>query len=64
MIGNSMPSWLTTSNRVLLKCFVKQSKYERDVDEVELLEANPSYAHLRFKDGRETIVITLALAPT
>ena len=48
MTGNSMPSWLTTSDRLLLKRFVKQSKYEPDVDEVELLEANPSYAHVRF----------------
>jgi len=42
---------------------VRQSKTEPLVDEVELLQANPSYAHVRFADGRETTVSTRHLAP-
>jgi len=34
------------------------------VDEVELLQANPNYAHVRFPDGRESTVSTRHLAPT
>ena len=33
------------------------------VDEVELLEANPSYAHIRYLDGRNTTVSTKHQAP-
>ena len=33
------------------------------VDEVELLQANPHYAHVRYPDGRETTVETKHLAP-
>ena len=33
------------------------------VDEVELLQANPHYAHVRYPDGRETTVATKHLAP-
>jgi len=33
------------------------------VDEVELLQANPHYAHVRYPDGREMTVATKHLAP-
>jgi len=33
------------------------------VDEAELLEINPSYAHFRLKDGRETTVSIRDLSP-
>ena len=33
------------------------------MDEVDLLEANPHYAHVRYPDGRETTVSTRHLAP-
>ena len=33
------------------------------MDEVELLQANPQYAHVRYPDGRETTVATKHLAP-
>ena len=33
------------------------------VDEVDLLQANPHYAHVRYPDGRETTVSTRSLAP-
>ena len=62
--GQSMPSWLTNKERVYLKRYVKQSKYDPSVDEVELIDANPNYAHVKFLDGRESTVSLRDLAPT
>ena len=62
--GVSVPSWLTTPGPVLLKRQVRSSKYEPLVDEVNLLEANPQYAHVRFPDGREDTVSIKHLAST
>ena len=61
--GTSVPTWLTTPGLVLLKRQVRKSKFDPLVDEVELLEANPKYAHVRFPDGREDTVATKFLAP-
>lgn len=61
--GCSLPSWLLTPGTVLLKRLVRQSKYEPLVDEVELLECNPQYAHVRLPDGKETTVALRHLAP-
>nr|XP_039250117.1 uncharacterized protein LOC120327823 [Styela clava] len=63
MSGCSIPSWMSTPGPVLLKRYVRKSKTEPLVDEVELLEANPQYAHVRFPDGRETTVASKHLAP-
>ena len=62
--GKSIPSWLFEPGTVLLKRHVRHSKTEPLVDEVELLQANPNYAHVRYSDGRETTVSTRHLAPT
>jgi hypothetical protein len=62
--GSSIPSWLCTPGSVLLRRHVRHSKTEPLVDEVELLEANPHYAHIRYPDGRETTVSIRHLAPT
>ena len=65
MFGSSLPSWLANGHtKVLLKRHVRSSKYEPLVDEVELLEANHQYAHIRFSDGRESTVSTQHLAPS
>ena len=61
--GTSVPTWLTTPGLVLLKRQVRKSKFDPLVDEVELIEANPKYAHVRFPDGREDTVSTKFLAP-
>ena len=42
---------------------MRQSKYDPVVDEVQLLEANPEYAHIRHADGRESTVALRHLAP-
>jgi len=46
-----------------MKRQVRQSKYDPLVDEVELIDANPEYAHVRLSDGRETTVSLRHLAP-
>ena len=61
--GLSTPSWLATPGPVLLRRHVKPSKYEPLTDEVELIEANPQYAHIRFPDGKEDTVALKHLAP-
>ncbi len=60
--GCAIPSWLTTPGKVYLKRSVR-TKHDPLVDEVELLEANSHYAHVRFPDGRESTVSTRHLAP-
>ena len=52
--GQSVPSSLSTPGPVLIKRHVRNSKYEPLVDEAELIEANPQYAHVRLSNGRET----------
>ena len=61
--GYSVPSWLNTPGKVLLKRQVRNSKHAPMVDEVELIEANPHYAFIRTEDGKETTVSTKHLAP-
>ena len=61
--GISVPTWLTVPGPVLLKRHVRNSKYEPLVDEVELIEANPKYAHVKFPHGRVDTVSTKHLAP-
>ena len=61
--GSSIPSWLATPGIVFLKRHVRTSKADPLVDEVELLQANPQYSHIRCPAGRETTVATKHLAP-
>lgn len=61
--GNSLPNWLMAPGPVLLRRFVKASKYDPMVDEVELLEANPTFANIRYPNGRESTVSLRHLAP-
>ena len=61
--GHSIPTWLSTPGPVFLKKHVRGSKYESLVEKVELIEANPQYAHVRFPSGREDTVSIRHLAP-
>jgi len=61
MLGRSLPTWLITPNTVLLK--IVRNKSEPLRDEVELLDANPKTALVRFPDGRESTVSVSDLAP-
>ena len=53
--GSSVPTWLASPGPVLLKRFVRMNKYEPLVDEVQLLEANSDYAHIRMKNGEDSL---------
>lgn len=61
--GCSLPTWLTTPGPILMKNHNRSNKYQPIVQEVELLETNPGYAHVRLPDGRETTVNVRHLAP-
>eukprot|EP00795_Rhopilema_esculentum_P013889 gene13889-biopygen3804 len=61
--GASVPTWMAEPSAVLIKRHVRINKTEPFVDEVELLQANPHYAFVRYPDGRETTVSTKHLAP-
>ena len=58
-----IPTWLATPGPVYIKRQVRTSKMDPLVDEVELLQANHPYAHVRYPDGRETTEATKHLAP-
>ena len=62
--GSTLPTWLIGPGKVLYKRQVRHSKHDPLVDEVDLLESNPQYAHIRFPSGRESTVSTKHLAPT
>ena len=62
--GSTLPTWLLGAGKVLYKRQVRHSKNDPLVDEVELLEANTQYAHVRFPGGRESTVSTKHLAPS
>ena len=47
----------------MLRKFVRLHKNDDLVDEVELINANPSYANIRYSDGRETSVSISDLSP-
>ena len=48
---------------MLLKKFVRNSKYDQSVLEVDLIDANPQFAHIQYPDGRESTVSIKHLAP-
>ena len=60
--GSSMPSWLLSQGPVWLKKHIR-NKSDPLVEEVQLLDANPKYAHVQYPDGRETTVSLKDLAP-
>ena len=62
MLGKSLPNWLLNPGPVFLRNHVR-NKGDPLCEEVELIESNFSFAHVRFPDGRETTVSTKDLAP-
>ena len=58
----ALPVWLCEPGEVLLKQFRGRSKYDPIVEVVELLEANPTHARIRHRDGREDSVALRHLA--
>ena len=62
MIGRTFTNWLVQPRLVLLRRFVK-NKYNSLIDEVELLDADASFANVRLKSGNELTVCVSDLAP-
>ena len=46
-----------------MKHYACESKYKPLVEEVQLLEVNPQYTHIRFPDGREDAMLLKHLPP-
>ena len=61
--GSSIPSWLAEPGLVYVKRHVRHSKFDPLVEKVDVFQANPHYAHIRYPDGRENTVSTKHLAP-
>ena len=57
-----MPSWVKPGP-ILIKKKPRNSKYDPVVEKVELLQANPQYAFIKFPTGRECTVSLRDLAP-
>ena len=53
----------SATSKVLLRRFVKNSKYDPGVIEVEIFEANPQYAYIKYPNGRESTGSLRHLAP-
>ena len=62
MLEKSITSWLLNPGPVFLQNFVRNKK-DPLCYEVELIESNSKFAHVRFKDGKECTVSTKNLAP-
>ena len=60
--GISLPTWLSNPGPVLLRNHRRTSKYDPLVKQVELIEANPCYAHIRYQNGVESTVSLKDLA--
>ena len=62
MTDVSMPAWLLKEGPVYLRKFIR-NKSDLLCERVYLLDANPSYAHIRLSNGNKTTVFTSDLAP-
>ena len=61
MLGRSLPNWLLQPGSILLRRFVR-TKNQPNL--VELIEANPNFAIVKFPDGRESTVSVTDLVPS
>ena len=61
--GHTLPTWLMNKGTVLLRKHARTSKYDPICEEVELLEATPTYAKVKLDSGREQTVSLRDLAP-
>lgn len=61
--GSSPPSWLVSPGPVLLWRFVQTNKNDSLVDEVDFIDANPTYANIKCPTGWKFTVSVCDLAP-
>ncbi|XP_014770876.1 uncharacterized protein LOC106869587 [Octopus bimaculoides] len=59
--ATSMPTWLLNPGPVLVQRNNRTNKYDPIMDQVDLIEANSQYAHVRYPDSRETKISTKQL---
>ena len=59
----SFHGYLHQAPRCFERRFVRHSKTDPLVDEVQLMDVNPSYAYIRYSDGRESTVSLKDLSP-
>ena len=59
--GTDLPTWPMTSTNVLSRRFKRT--HRPFVDEVELIDVSPIYAHIRHEEGRESTVSLKDIAP-
>ena len=62
-VGKSIPTGLIVPGKALLRRFVRKNKTDPLVDEVDIIDINPTYANIRYPDGRESTVSLKDLAP-
>ena len=62
-LGLCTPTLLSLPGNVLLKIYVRTSKHEPLVDEVELIHASPNYARVRLPNGLEKTVTLRNIVP-
>ena len=62
-LGKSLPDWLSSPGRVFVRKFVRNGKIDDLVVRANLIEANPTYARVRYDEGREVNVSLQDLAP-
>ena len=63
MTGHALPTWLLNQGKVLMKVHAKKSKYDPDVEEVQLVDVNPNYAHVKTLTGKDLTVSLRDLSP-
>ena len=61
--GKSLPTCISCPGKIFVRRFVRNSKSEPVVDEVELINVNPTYADVRYQSGRDATVSIRDLAP-
>ena len=61
-LGKSLPDWLSSPGPVFVRKFVRNGKTDDLVVRANLIEANPTYARVRYEDGREVNVSLQDLA--
>ena len=61
--GSSVPAWLSKPGPVMLRKFLRSHKNDDLMEKVQLLDANPTFASIRYPDGRESNVSVSDLAP-
>lgn len=61
--GTFSPSWLPTSGKTLIKKNISLYKDDPLIEELDVIQCNPGYAHVHFPKGMEDTASVRQLAP-